>query len=109
MMMKKKYLLSLIILFCHSLKSHAFYENDRYLERAKRKMNEGKYVEAIDALKKASERDENNAEIYYLMSNCYKKNKNYKEAARYFTYAKALEGRKENILLEGAVRIVKLF
>lgn len=105
----KKYLLCFIILFCHNFKSHAFYENDRYLERAKRKINEGKYIEAIDALKKASERDENNAEIYYLMSDCYKKNKNFKEAARYFAFAKALDGRKENILLEGAVRIVKLF
>lgn len=82
---------------------------NRYLERAKRKINEGNYTEAIEALKKASEKESENAEIYYLMSDCQKKVKNYKEAARYYAYAKALDGRKDNVLLEGAVRVAKLF
>lgn len=107
----KKIIFYIVCLFFQVNIGFSFCENDfnRYLERAKRKMNEGKYIEAIEALKKASEKEAENPEIYYLLSNCEKKLKNYKEAAQYFAFAKALEGRKENILLEGAVRIAKIF
>jgi predicted Zn-dependent protease len=105
--MKKNILCLLFSIVC--LSSSCATEFNRYLERAKRKISEGKYPEAIESLKKAAIKEAENPEIYYLLSDCQKKVKDYAEAAKSYALAKALEGRKENVLLEGAVRLAKLF
>ncbi len=102
----------LVFLFaCSCLLSAADNPTDfnRYLERAKKKIGEGNYTEAVEALQKASIKSPEDPEIYFLLGDCHKKLKNYANSAKNYAYAKALSGRKENILLEGAIRLVKLF
>lgn len=84
-------------------------DNNRYVERAKRKMSENNYAEALDALRKANERQPDTFEIYNLMGDCNRKLGNYAEATKNYAYAKTLSSRKDNILVEGIYRLSKLF
>ena len=84
-------------------------EFNRYLERAKKKMAEQNYTEALEALRKAAIKQPENPEIYNLMGNCNTKLKNFKESAKNYAYAKVLEAKSDNILIDGAMRFAKLF
>lgn len=105
------YLILIFLFTCGNLLSAADNPTDfnRYLERAKKKIGEGSYTEAVEALQKASVKSPEDPEIYFLLGDCHKKLKNYADSAKNYAYAKALSGRKENILLEGAIRLAKLF
>jgi cytochrome c-type biogenesis protein CcmH/NrfG len=102
----------ILLTFSLALNAFAFGGNadyNRYLERAKKKMTEQNYTEALDALQKALVKQPENPEIFYLLGDCNKKLRNFKESAKNYAYAKALEGRKENILIDGVLRAAKFF
>ena len=82
---------------------------NRYLERAKKKIAEEKYADALIVLEKAKMRQPENAEIFYLMGDCNKKTRNFSESIKNYAYARALANRKDNILVEGALKLAKLF
>lgn len=107
--MKTLSALFLSLLFALNLVAMSDTDFNRYIERAKKKIAEQNYVEAIDALKKAAERGGDTPEIFYLMADCNKKLHNYAEATKNYAYAKALERREDNFLIDGAIRLSKLF
>ena len=84
-------------------------EYNRYLERAKKRIAEEKYTDALIILEKARNKEPENAEIFYLIGDCNKKMRNFGESVKNYAYARALSNRKDNILIEGALKLTKLF
>ena len=108
--MKRLLILSFTIFFSSNVfASNDMEEYNLYLARAKRKISTGKYDEALEALLKARTKEPENPEIFNLMGDCNKQLRNFGESVKNYAYAKALTNRSENILLEGAVRLSKLF
>jgi tetratricopeptide (TPR) repeat protein len=105
---------SFILFFClmASLQvcvAGSFYDENHYLERAKRKIAKEMYPEAYALLEKARVREPENPEVFVLMGDCNKKMKNFSESVKNYTYARALSNRKDNILVDGALKLSKLF
>jgi Flp pilus assembly protein TadD len=99
----------ILLTFLISLNASASVDYNRYLERAKKKIAKKNYTEALEALQKAKMKQPENPEIFYLMGDCNKKLRNFSESAKNYAFAKALENRKDNILVDGALRLSKLF
>lgn len=104
----------LILFYCLMLSlqvcvAENFYDESHYIERAKRKMAKDMYPEAYALLEKARAKEPENAEIFVLMGDCNKKMKNFSESMRNYAYARALKNRKDNILVDGALKLSKLF
>jgi tetratricopeptide (TPR) repeat protein len=104
----------LTLLFCFIISLQVciagnFYDENHYLERAKRKIAKEMYPEAYALLEKARAKEPENAEVFILLGDCNKKMKNFSESIKNYAYARALNNRKDNILVDGALKLSKLF
>jgi tetratricopeptide (TPR) repeat protein len=80
-----------------------------YLNRADKKIEAKDYQGALETLQRGAENFSNDASLYSRMGFCEKKLGHYLSAAKIFAYAKALDSRKENAIIDGALKISSFF
>ncbi len=98
--------IAFFFLAIHQIKSQTV---DYYLNRADKKIEAKDYQSALETLQRGTELFSNEATLYTKMGFCEKKLGHYLSAAKIFAYAKVLDSRKENALIDGALKISSFF